>query len=89
MPQHTAREQERKRKLAQKPTVDPFVKDTEDKARQKARDKRDRSVNNSRTRAQGLAPVVGVAGGSEGQARSRIIDRRVTELQQGKRRKKR
>lgn len=49
-----ARDKERARKLAQGPTKSAFEKDTEDLARAKARDERDASVNNERTRSTGL-----------------------------------
>lgn len=48
----TEREKERARKLAQGPTKSAFKADDEALARQRARDKRDEAVNNSRTRAE-------------------------------------
>lgn len=44
------RDKERKEKLAKKPTKSAFDVDKEQQARQKARDLRDKAVNNTRTR---------------------------------------
>lgn len=69
------RDKDRAAKLSQKATESAFDQDTKALARQRARDERDKAVNNSVTRAAGTAPETpGTTPGSEFREGQNVLD---------------